>query len=669
MNAILGVLLEVIFLIFFMILGMASIPNIMGKNQDEDRKVSTFLFSPLVGFAIWLAFTCCLGMFLPYNRVFLLVMFIIAVAFIYYRRKNLYIPTNKGMWVFVLVVLAISTFIIYAVLPLNTDNGIYFSMSAADNTRVCLVNSIVRKGLPPINPYLTYNGELLPVYYHFGLVAFAAQPVIVCGVNSITANAMTNGLATVFIMLIVGGICYRYIKSNLVWVFTSIFFMISAPRMALERILPVSLQNVLYPHESFIGFFPVIGEVTFSPHTIAASALTILMMYLYSECIRTEEAKIKYHYAVLVGIIGAGAFYNSVYGGILSSAILGLSAVVLYFIQKENRILVNKSLIQHIVIVAVVLLLSVSYVLYLFTRTGSGDGGFVIGFLPAYGNITGIRIIGAILDFYLFLLPSNVGVFMLFALVAIFVPKVLPDAYFIKIARTYTFIVLFSIFIVHSSALTNDYGWRMTEIPYIIGIITAVFLSCRLFNFLASKKKAYGYVMIFCCVLLIFVLGEEIVATTEHTEVPGNSNKVFKEAVKGWDVIKDYTDNDDIVMNNPEAFMDVSMRNESNNYQGVNYFSAYYADRHIVINDLLTTKTSFVGPQSFDEIDELYDRMVKIFSGDVNAEDVEFLATEQKVKALLVLAGDGLYSNEGSLSEKYELVDTNEYYKVYVLKQ
>ena len=668
MSALLGVSLEVIFIIFFALLGMAAAPDTIGNQQDERERISTFLISPIVGFAIWLAFTCCLGMFLPYNRVFLLSMLIIAVAFIYYKRKKLFLIYDKGMWGFIVVVLMVSAFIIYAVLPLTTNDGIYFSMSAADNTRVCLVNSIVREGLPPINPYLTYNGELLPVYYHFGLVAFAAQPVIVCGVNAIVANAMTNGLATVFIMLVVGGICYRFINSSLVWIFTPIFFMISAPRMALERILPISLQNILYPHESFMGFFPFIGEVTFSPHTVLASALTILMMYLYAECIRSEDVKNKYHYAVLIGIIGAAAFYNSVYGGILSSAILGLSVVVLYCIQKEVRTLVNKSLLQHIVIVAVVLLLSVSYVMYLFTRTGNGDAGFAIGFLPAYGNITGISIVGAILDFYLFLLPSNVGLFMIFALVAIFIPKVVPDTCFTKIARTFTCIVLFSIFIVHSSALTNDYGWRMTEIPYFIGIITAVFLSCRLFNFLFGKKKVYGYVMIFCCALLIFILGEEIVATTEHTEISGNSNKVFKDAVKGWDIVREYTDADDIVMSNPEAFADVSLRNESNNYQGVNYFSAYYADRYIVINDLLTTKTSFVGPQTFDEIDELYNRMVNIFAGNVSTEDVDFLAIEQKVKALLVLAQDGLYSNEGALTERYNLVDETENYKVYVLK-
>ena len=109
-------------------------------------------------------------------------------------------------------------------------------------------------------------------------------------------------------------------------------------------------------------------------------------------------------------------------------------------------------------------------------------------------------------------------------------------------------------------------------------------------------------------------------------------------------------------------------RTEITYYQGVNYFSAYYADRYIVINDLLTTKTSFVGPQTFDEIDELYNRMVKIFAGDVSSDDVEFLASEQKVKALLVLAQDGLYSNEGALTERYNLVDETEDYKVYVLK-
>ena len=111
MNTILGVFFEIIFLIFFALIGMAAIPGSVAKSQDEDGKVSTFLFSPMIGFAIWLAFTCCLGMFLPYDRSFLLVMLIIAGAFIYFRRENLYIPNNKDMWVFVLAVLAISIFI------------------------------------------------------------------------------------------------------------------------------------------------------------------------------------------------------------------------------------------------------------------------------------------------------------------------------------------------------------------------------------------------------------------------------------------------------------------------------------------------------------------------------------------------------------------------------
>ena len=322
MNLLMGVLTEIIFLIFFTAFGMVLMPSNAGKSQEDERKVSSFLISPLVGFAIWIAFTCCLGMFLPYNRVFLLVLFSIAIAFIWYRRKNLYLPKHIGMWCFVFVVFVISVFIIYAVLPLTTDDGIYFSMSAADNTRVCLVNSIVREGLPPINPYLTYNGELLPAYYHFGLVAFAAQPVIVCGLNSIVANTVTNGLSVVFVMFIAGSICYRFIRNNTAFLLVSIFFMISAPSIVLHKILPLSIQNILYPHESFIGFFPFIGEVTFSPHNVIASALTILMMHFYEECISTEDAKIKYHYSVLIGIIGAAAFYNSVYGGILASAIL-----------------------------------------------------------------------------------------------------------------------------------------------------------------------------------------------------------------------------------------------------------------------------------------------------------------------------------------------------------
>lgn len=668
MNTLLGVFVEVVFIIFFALLGMASVPSVMGKSQDEYRKVSTFLFSPMIGFAIWLAFICCLGMFLPYNRFFLFVILIISIAFICYKRKNLYIPNNKGMWLFVLATLIISAVIIYAILPLTTDDGIFFSMSASDNTRVCLIDSIVRNGLPPINPHLTHDGELLKTYYHFGIMAFAAQPVLMCGINSMVALSVTNGLAIVFLMFLVGAICYRYIHKSEVWIFVTIFFLISAPRMALEKLLPLSLQAVLYPHESFIGFFPLVGELTFSPHSCIASALMILMMYLYAECIESEDKKCKYQYAALIGIVAAASFYISVYGGILSSAILGATAGILYIQKKEFRVSINKSLIQHIIIVAIALLLSISYILYLFSRPAGGDSGLIIGFLPAYGNLSGLRIIGAVLDFYLFLLPSNVGIFMLFALAAILIPKLLPDNKFIKVARTFICIVLISIFVVRSSSMTNDYGWRMTEIPYIIGLITAVFVICKLFDCLYAKKKSYGYLVVICCVVIAIAMGQEIGATLVHTAVPGESNRIFKESVKGWDVVREYTDKNDIVMSNPDAFADISLRNESNDYQGINYFSSYYADRYLVINDLLTPKTSYAGPQSFDEIDELYNRMVKIFAGDVSSEDVEFLATEQKVKALLVLAQDGLYNNEGVINQRYELVDANEYYKVYVMK-
>lgn len=667
MNLLLSVLLEVIFLIFFALLGMVIIPDIMIKQENDAVIVSTFLISPLVGFAAWLAITCCLGMYLPFNNYFLWVLFIIAISFICYKHEKIIFPKNIDMWGFIVVALIISAIIIYAILPLTTSDGIFFSMSASDNTRVCLLDSIVRNGLPPINPHLTYNGELLKTYYHFGIMAIAAQPVIMCGINSMVTLSITNGLAIIFLMFLVGAVCFRYINKRSVWIFVPIFFLISAPRMALEKIIPVSIQSILYPHESFIGFFPLVGELTFSPHSCIASAIMILMMYLYAECIDVTEKKYKYGYAITIGLIAAASFYISVYGGILSSAILGLTALILYLFKKEFRVSINISLIQHIVIVVIALLLSISYILYLFSRPSGGDSGLLLGFLPAYGDLSGLGIIGAFLNFYLFLLPSNVGIFMYFALAAIFIPKILPKNKFTWIARTFICIVLLSIFVVRSSAMTNDYGWRMTEIPYIIGLITAVFVICKLFDYLYIKKKAYGYLVIICCILIIFAIGQELVATLVHTAVPGDSNKVFMESVKGWSVVREYTDKNDIVMSNPDAFADISLRNESNDYQGINYFSSYYADRYLVINDLLTPKTSFAGPQSFDEIDELYNHMVKIFAGDVNEDDVEFLASEQKVKALLVLSQDGLYKNEGALSQKYELVDENEYYKVYVL--
>ena len=659
--------IEIVSLFFFTLFGMALIPRKMFALKEESDKCELFLLIPIIGFSVWESVTCFVGMFLPYNRTILLAALAVSVGIIIYRRKQLFIPKDRVFWLFVLATILASLLIIFSVSPIHMNGGIYFSMPAADNTRVCLVNSIVANGLTPTNPYLTYNGELLPAYYHFGLVALAAQPVIMFGLNSIAANTATCGLTLIFSVFICAAFAYRYSRKRISWLFALLAVHIGTMGAVFSMILPDFIIDALYPKAAFLGFFSFYSSIAFSPHSFMACITIILVMHLYSLLLDTDDKAESIKLAVLIGFLVPSAFYNSVYGGILSAVVLAISVVLLYVIKSEIREKINAKIIQHIIIVAVVLILSLSYVLHLFARTSSGGSGLALGLLPAFGNISGIKAAAAFIDFFLFLLPANTGTMIFAVLLFIFIPRQFASDKFISVVRTFCIVCLVSIFFIHSTAATNDYGWRMVGIPNLVGTVIISLLFTRWYSYLSAKKKIYGMFPIIVCTIVIVLCRAPI----EEILIPvdlGDTNIEFAEAIKGWEVVRSYTDKSDIVMCNPEAFMDVSMRNETNNYQGVNYFSAFYAERYIAINDLLTTKTSFVGPQSFDEIDELYNRMVNIFAGNVSVEDVEFLAVEQKVKALLVLAQDGLYSNEGALREKYELVDENENYKVYVLK-
>lgn len=659
--------IEIVSLFFFILFGMALIPRRMSVLKEESDKCELFLLTPIIGFSVWESVTCFLGMYLPYSRIMLLLALAVSVGIIVYRRKQLFIPKDKVFWLFVLATILASLLIIFSVSPLHMNGGIYFCMPAADNTRVCLVNSIVANGLAPINPYLTYNGELLPAYYHFGLVALAAQPVIMFGLNSIAANTATCGLTLIFSVFICAAFAYKYSKKRISWLFALLAVHIGTMGAVFSAILPDFIIDALYPKAAFLGFFSFYSSIAFSPHGFMACITMILVMYLYSLMLDADDKAESIKLAVLIGFLAPSAFYNSIYGGILSAVVLAISAAILYVIKSGIREKINAKIIQHIIIVVIVLILSISYILYLFARTTSGGAGLALGLLPAFGNISGIKVIAAFFDFFLFLLPSNTGTMIFAVLMFIFIPRQFASDKFISIIRTFCIVCLGSVFFIHSSATTNDYGWRMVGIPNLVGTIIISLLFTRWYAYLSTKKKIYGVIPIAVCAVVIVLCRAPI----EEILIPvdlGADNIEFAEAIKGWEVVRSYTDKNDIVMCNPGAFMDVSMRNETNNYQGVNYFSAFYAGRYIVINDLLTTKTSFIGPQSFDEIDGLYNRMVNVFAGNVSAEDVEFLAVEQKVKALLVLAQDGLYSNEGSISEKYKLVDENEHYKVYVLK-
>lgn len=659
--------IEIISLFFFAMFGMVLIPKRMSALKEENDKYVLALFTPIIGFSVWESVTCFLGMYLSYNRTLLLFAFAVAIGIIIYRRKQLFIPKDKIFWIFVLATILASILIIFSVSPLHINGGIYFSMPASDNTRVCLVNSIVANGLTPINPYLTYNGELLPAYYHFGLVALAAQPVIMFGVSSIAANTATCGLTLIFSVFLCSAFAYKYSGKRVSWLFALLAVHIGTMGAVFTTILPEFITDALYPKASFLGFFSFYSSIAFSPHSFMACITIVLVMHLYTVMLDVDDRAESIKLSILIGFLVPSAFSNSVYGGILSAVVLAISVAILYVIKSEIREKINTKIIQHIIIVAVALILSLSYVWYLFARTSNGGTGLAIGLLPAFGNISGMKVVAAFFDFFLFLLPSNTGTMIFAVLLFIFIPKQFAPDKFVSVIRTFCIVCLISIFFIHSSATTNDYGWRMVGIPNLVGTIVISLLFTRWYSYLSNKRKMYGVVPVVVCVVVIVLCRAPI----EEILIPvdlGAENIEFAEAVKGWEVIRNYTDKNDIVMSNPVAFMNISMRNESNDYQGVNYFTAFYAERYVVINDLLTTKTSFIGPQSFDEIDELYNRMVSIFEGNVSIEDVEFLAIEQKVKALLVLAQDGLYSNEGSLSEKYELVDKNEHYKVYVLK-
>ena len=663
MTLIFSFLAELALLGFFTLLGLSLLPEALLRKEAQTDRMIAFLVSPLIGSAVWLAVSVCLGMLLPFGRILLAVLLIVAVFWIIFRRKHLLFVKGKALWSFIVLCIAASIFILFCVIPHEHDGGVYFTASAFDHSRVALIRSIVKTGLPPVNPYFSESGELNRVVYHFGFQAFAAEPSILFGIPELVSGAGATGLSFLLMLFVMGALIVKLTGKTLPMFFLFVLVPIG-PAMPLLEKLPESVRTVIFPKED-PGFWSVINNSVWTPHNNFAVAAVLLILILYTDFLFSESKKDRLQLAALLGFLAGASFFNSIYAGVLALGVFVLTVFLLAAFSKPFRKKFSSLFPYQLAAAGIALALSAVFLLYLFMN-GGDKAPIAFGIMPAYQSSEGfLQIVGSFFQFYLIELPVKIGVPYLFGLLALTIPGVLPKGLPTRILRVFIGTSYLLIFFIHSTVYTNDFGWRMSmpaeTALYLLGAI----LLWRIFACLWSRKKALACVFAAVLVALPVAFSQDLVKQVSDEDVGTETHVLFANAAKGWKTVQANTDGDDLVLCNPEGFADMYSYTVT---PYTNYLFTYYADRNTPIADAAYTITSFSGGWSEEYVKAKYARVVAFFAGNPDADACAYIADELKTKALLITPRDGLWNAIGELETQYKLIESTPDYRVYLAK-
>ena len=655
------------FLLFvlYTVFGMTLLPAFL---RSEEKKPFSFLLAPLLGAAVWVVLSSSwLFSHSPWN---LPIRLLVAAIWCGFRRKTLFLPKKKTPYPVFAVIFPVSVWISRMLYPFEIDGGLYFSFAVYDHVRCAIVNSIANFGIPPVNPWLADDGQPVPLFYYFGWYAWAAQLLMLTKVSALFAESCMTGFSALTVisgLTGIAGLCGLGRKRYGIPVFLfTLMFVVSSSHF-IQRILPEKVFQALNPISGFFGYWSNIDNLVWSPHHMFSGAVVVLVLFLYFRLFREKARREKLWIAVLIGILSASASFTSVYAGCFTLAYAGISAVILYFAWGGFRRRINRNIVPHMLMIAVFALLSISYLRYL-TSIKSETFPLAFGIMPAYdlhgGVLSWMRYLFSL---YMFMLPNNIGLCFPLGLIACLVPRFLPQNGMMLLFRVFALVSLLSVTVIHSSFYSNDFGWRtFTTTAYMLSFFSAFLLVKFIGWFRAGRKarKVFGYGMI--VLLIVFESSivkdefEGIGLRKTYPELRGQ----FARSVKGWDVVHQYTKENELVQCNPKSFYELGMLYEMAEYS-TNVFFSLYSKRATAIGDMIFSKSySEFYPQ--EKLQQRYDRVCAIFDGDPPEQEIAYLAGDLKIRAVLVTPYDGIWEKPGAIRVYYpRLIETPDY-RVYL---
>lgn len=661
-----SILIIVALFILTFLFGMALMPkSLLEKSGDN---LFAMMLAPLLGCGVWLALTVGFGAIFKYNIYFLSVCLVCAGAFILLKKDKLVFPKDKIFWIVLCIGIIGSCGFIFYLSPREIDGGLYFYTPIYDHVKSAIVDSIASNGLPPKSPWLADDGSPVLIIYYYAFHALAAQISIFTGASGYLSDVTLTGFNFLILIFALSALAYR-LTGKKIAIFCLLFlafFNFSIDTSWLSN-LPSGICDTLSPPLT-TGFWGLPDNNTWVPQHIFSGSIVILAVFLYSKLLESYNKKESIWLALLIGILASAAFTSSVFAGIFALLIFTICLVFVYIFKRDFRIDFNRTLPYQILTCVVGILLSLYFIIYLFKNPPESN-------LIAFGLMLFFEEPNSIFDiakdffsFYFWILPLRIGFVYIVCLFAIFIPKLLPDNRFIFFGKILIVSQFLIIFVLHSTVYSNDFGWRTITSASILLPFFATILLVKFYEFAKVQKpaiRATCYSLISIFLIINFAQISDFLKTQFLIETSSQIHKTFAKSKDAWEIIRKNTDKNDLVLCNPQAFKEMCMPFNKIHY--TNIFFSLYARRNTPIADLIFAKC-YSEFYKQEKLENRFNRVSKFFNGATSKSEIDYLADELKVKAILITPYDAAWQNEGDIKLRYPILIENLYYKIYLSK-
>lgn len=665
-------------LLFFGLPGLLSAAMLGIKN----RNFSTLLLAPALGLCFFGPFALLFCWLLGFSLVNILTAWLIFLLSIY-----LSVAEQQQQWykrlVSVKSLYLVAAIMLWAIIPpLNIypfiyENGLFVNAQIFDHMKISIVDSIVREGLPPLNPYYAPEGERISLVYYYAWHFDAAMIRLITGVSSWQAEVAFSWFSSFSAMGFLAAMAIRITGKQLAGFFVVLLALTGSPADVLPEIAG-------HRWEQWLGYPGHLLEViwiqlSWAPQHVFSALSSVVLLFLISHALINKH--LRWQHAMLIGLTAAAGFGASVWvGGIALACSAPFLLIALRLFAVDCSKMTGPLLLA--------LLVCVIFAIPVLTSITSGPPSGTTG-IPLKIKLylsTGLFDAGSVQEkaghfilYWIKFLPLTFGIVYILGILSIatYKPGQTENRIFYYLSFTAIFTHLILVQFVQSDIVNNDFGWRTACVPVMLLLIWGATLLTELplttsswspFAIKLSRHPGFmpltwaGITLGLIAAFFYWQWPKPYLGDNEPSRENLALRQDFYRQDVAWQAIRRHTAYNDIVQSNPDSYARV--------------VTPWPAPAPLAL--FANRATAFAEPESVNVFAHSYDKLQKnkqykavqaIFSAHPQTEVLLYARDKLKIKALLIDHRDPVWATDAlEASGVFSLVEQHPDYKIYLAK-
>ncbi|MDF1584258.1 MAG: hypothetical protein P1P78_13240 [Methyloprofundus sp.] len=364
--------------------------------------------------------------------------------------------------------------------PQLYEQGLFVNVHIFDHMKIAIINSIVRQGLPPVNPFYAPLGEHISLVYYYAWHFNASLIKLLTGVSGWQAEVGLMWLTSFSGILLLAALAIRITQKRVTGYYVLLLALV-APYFDLLSPIFGARWSKLFNHPDIHGLEVLWVQLSWAPQHAFAALSSVILVFLISHALLNK--KLRWQHAVLIGLTASAGFGSSVWvGGI---ALVCVAPCVLFML-KLSRTDCSDMLMPLILALLVCIICSLPVLTAIISGPPS-DGGFPLT-LKTYTStrlLNNHSVLQKIIHFVLYwwqFLPLSFGIVYVSGILSAFTyrPKDPEIRLFFHLSLVFIFTYLLLVQFVQSDISNNDFGWRAVLVPFMLLLIWAAVMLTQL---------------------------------------------------------------------------------------------------------------------------------------------------------------------------------------------